>query len=361
MDVTFDLEDISIDIITRNQQSSGSYVASPSFSTYNYCWLRDGSFTAYSMDLYKRYDSSDRFFDWVDMVISRQSNKAEAAIDMRKKGRTLLNSDYLSTRYKLDGSDIDDEWPNFQLDGYGIWLWALDQHVKATGRPELISKYKKSIDTSIDYLISFWDAPCFDCWQENGDKVHTSTLSCIFGGLSSISGYLKDEKIKTEANKVRQYILDNCIHDGKLVKYRGSDMIDASILWASIPFGVISTDDPVMIETVKEIERKLMDNGGVHRYAGDTYYGGGEWFILASWLGWYYAETGQSDKAVRMRRWIETRVNRKGEMAEQSLEHVYNTDYLYRWKNLWGESAIPLLWSHAMYLVLLKKLNIRLK
>jgi len=28
----------------------------------------------------------------------------------------------------------------------------------------------------------------------------------------------------------------------------------------------------------------------MHRYADDTYYGGGEWVLLATWLGWYYVE-----------------------------------------------------------------------
>ena len=38
-----------------------------------------------------------------------------------------MSPQYLPTRYTLDGElepEVDD-WPNFQLDGYGTWLWAL--------------------------------------------------------------------------------------------------------------------------------------------------------------------------------------------------------------------------------------------
>ena len=45
-------------------------------------------------------------------------------------------------RFALDGSTVADDWPNFQIDGYGTWLWALGQHLLSTGQdavPELIS------------------------------------------------------------------------------------------------------------------------------------------------------------------------------------------------------------------------------
>ena len=40
----------SIDAILRNQSSSGAIVASPDFAQYHFCWLRDGSFSAFALD-----------------------------------------------------------------------------------------------------------------------------------------------------------------------------------------------------------------------------------------------------------------------------------------------------------------------
>ena len=45
------LHDASLTIIRAGQAPSGAYVASPTFSQYGYCWLRDGTWIAYAMDI----------------------------------------------------------------------------------------------------------------------------------------------------------------------------------------------------------------------------------------------------------------------------------------------------------------------
>lgn len=347
-----------IEIITANQHESGSYVACPNFSTYKYCWLRDGSFIAYSMDVVGQIDSAGRFFDWVDGVITKQLDKIYRIIEMAKRKEPLLNSDFLPTRYNLEGEEAEDEWPNFQLDGYGTWLWALSEHIKITGDTHLPHKYAKSIRASIDYLLNFWDVPNYDCWEENGDKVHPSTLACIYGGLNSIAPYINDATIKSCAADIKKFILHNCIKDGRLTKFMGSDSIDASLLWLTIPFKVFECSDEIMQKTVTEIEKKLLHEGGVHRYPEDTYYGGGEWLLLTCWLGWFYTESGEKRKAAELLAWVERNTCTTGEMPEQILLHVNKSEYIDKWKNLWGEVAVPLLWSHAMYLILHDKLGI---
>jgi len=307
------------------------------------------------MDLVGESDSSQRYFDWVDRVVSKQEDKVKKIIKMGNTNEPLLNSDFLPARYNLDGNETEDEWPNFQLDGYGTWLWALCEHIKITGNTQLINKYSKSIKITTDYLINFWNHPNYDCWEENGDKMHTSTLACIYGGLNSIGEYCYEDSIKTVAKQVKEYILHNCVINGRLVKFEGSQNIDASLLWVSIPFNAVSIDDDIMVKTIEEIENRLLHNGGVHRYPEDTYYGGGEWLLLSCWLGWYYCETGEVEKTKELLTWVENNTNAIGEMPEQSLKHVNDYKYIEQWENLWGEVATPLLWSHAMYLILLQK------
>jgi Glucoamylase and related glycosyl hydrolases len=347
----------SIEIILKNQHPEGSYIASPSFDTYKYCWMRDGSFIAYSMDIAGHTESAGRFFDWADKVISGKIDSVSRIINIHDKGEQLLNSDFLPARYNMDGSDTNDEWPNFQLDGYGTWLWALCRHIEITRKEQLIVKYIKSIRAVIDYLISFWNTPCYDCWEENGDKIHTSTLACIYGGLSSISAYLKEPGISAAACAIKEYILDKCIENNRLIKFSGSDEVDSSLLWVALPFNVLDVFDKIMQSTVLEIEKRLLHNSGVHRYFEDTYYGGGEWLLLSCWLGWYYAEAARKNEATEILRWVESHADKDGGMPEQILEHVYKFEYISKWKELWGEPAKPLLWSHAMYLILLGRLG----
>jgi len=52
------------------------------------------------------------------------------------------------------------------------------------------------------------------------------------------------------------------------------------------------------VRSFAKIEADLRQGGGVHRYATDTYYGGGEWVLLTAWLGWYYTKIGANEKAL---------------------------------------------------------------
>ena len=50
----------------------------------------------------------------------------------------------------------------------------------------------------------------------------------------------------------------------------------------------------------------------MHRYADDSYYRGGEWVLLAIWLGWYYVETGEQARARELLAWVEAQADDRG-------------------------------------------------
>jgi hypothetical protein len=41
---------------------------------------------------------------------------------------------------------VDSAWGNFQIDGYGTWLWALAEHVKLSGNEKILCDLKESIE-----------------------------------------------------------------------------------------------------------------------------------------------------------------------------------------------------------------------
>jgi GH15 family glucan-1,4-alpha-glucosidase len=309
------------------------------------------------MDLYGEFNSSNKFFEWSSVVISKQADRLKKILQIKEQGSTLLNDDYLPTWFTLDGKECDEEWPNFQLDGYGVWLWALSQHLMFTGDNNSIKKYKESIDISVKYLCEFWNYPCFDCWQENGEDIHIATIASIYGGLKAINKYLNSTDIESKLADMKQFILDKGIKGDRLKKCVAIDSVDANLIWTVIPFGLFCVNDSIAERTIAAIEKELVHEGGVHRYPEDAYYGGGEWTILSAWLGLYYCETKQSEKARKMLEWIESKANERGELAEQILDHVNNILYIRKWKSLWGEVASPVLWSHAMYLILLNSIE----
>lgn len=340
-----------INIILKNQHDSGSFISCPNFNLYKYCWLRDGSFTAVAMDLAGHRGSSDKYFRWTGNVIDKQADKVEQLIEAIGRKEPLLNNEFLPSRFTLAGSEVNDDWPNFQLDGYGIWLWALSKHMDISGG-NIIEDYTASINLIVKYLLNVWDLPNYNCWEENGEYVNTSTLACIYGGLSSINRYIASDCISEATKKISEYVLKHCTFDGRLASYAGSDIIDASLLWSAVPFKMFSLQDRLIVKTVDEIEKTLLHGYGVHRYCRDTYYGGGEWLIMSCWLGWYYSLAGKPDKAQEILEWIESQANEYEELPEQSFEHIYDGSYFTKWSDMFGKPAVPSIWTHALYLIL---------
>ena len=63
-------------------------------------------------------------------------------------------------------------------------------------------------------------------------------------------------------------------------------------------------------------------------------------------------QTGDRATALACKEWIEARTDAEGNLPEQVTEHLIDECYLPYWQQRWGFNAQPLLWSHAMYVVL---------
>lgn len=363
-----DLFQHSIHVILANQAPSGAYLASPNFPTYRYSWFRDGAFIAYAMDLVGQHESAYRFHDWAARTILRHSDKAERAIAKAARGEPL-GDDYLHTRYTLDGAEGPQDWPNFQLDGLGTWLWALGEHIKTQDpKPkfQIAMHWYQAVDLAVRYLAALWSYPCYDLWEENPEHLHPYTLAAIYAGLKAADSLAAvGGRWSAVGQEIHRFVLAQGVQNGHLVKYlnpRGeitaaggqqSVVVDASLMGIATPYRLLLPDDPIVQATVGRIEAELhCPEGGVHRYRADTYYGGGEWVLLAAWLGWYYVEVGKTPQAWALLRWVEAQADAEGHLPEQVPIHLLASNYYAQWEERWGPVAKPLLWSHAMYLVL---------
>jgi GH15 family glucan-1,4-alpha-glucosidase len=144
---------------------------------------------------------------------------------------------------------------------------------------------------------------------------------------------------------------------GALAGIRPLSVVDASLLGVSTPYRLLSPDEPLMRATMARVESDLhRPGGGVYRYRDDTYYGGGEWLLLAAWLGWSYTEVGERGRARALLHWIEAQASLTGDLPEQVSTHLLAPAYYSEWEARWGTVASPLLWSHAMYVVLCRAL-----
>jgi GH15 family glucan-1,4-alpha-glucosidase len=338
--------------ILAAQLPNGAYPASAGFSQYGHCWLRDGSFIAHAADLAGAHDSAARFHGWVGRAVEAQAGAVAELIARRQAGQPITEFEFLPARYNVEGEWLEDGWPNFQLDGYGQWLWSLARHLEATGAAEVPQHLVAAVTTVVDYLEEFWDEPCYDCWEEFRSQLHTATVAAISAGLGAIASYLPAvaERAAVVAGAARELVLSECVVDGHFVKHIGNPEVDASLLWLATPYGLVHEDHAVMVATVARIESHLAVDGGVSRYRADTYYGGGEWVILSASLAWHLARSGRGDDARVYLDWIERQRLSDGGLPEQVPRQEHHARFLEHWTSNWGPSAAPLVWSHAMAL-----------
>ena len=349
---------LSMDVIHAGQAISGAYVASPTFSQYGYSWLRDGTWIAAAMAKRGERASAEAFHSWAARTLLRYEAQIEHLLAKLERGETPAEADYLPTRFHVDGELGQEEWTDFQLDGYGAWLWGLAEFCQTASHP-LWQEARPAVHLLVRYLQALWQSPNYDCWEENRNHIHTATLAAIYGGFTSVRR-LDPELVSADwPTRIREYVLATCVaRDGHFVKYIGNEEVDASLLWTALPFELVAVDDPLFVATLAKVERDLhYPGGGVYRFKADTYFGGGEWLLLAAWLGWAYIETGRADEARPILRWIEAQATESGEMPEQVDTHCLDASYVPYWINRWGTSACPLLWSHAMYLLLEARLR----
>ena len=254
-------------------------------------------------------------------------------------------------RYTLDGSleQPDDEpWPNFQVDGYGMWLWALARH--SNGRP--VQRWSKTVELVARYISATWQLKSFSCWEEFDDGEHASTLGALVAGLDC-SGTAAAGPSAGPARPTA------CARRCSTVRHRRplharprrrAARRQPAVARRSVRRRAARRPD-LSHATVAGVSHELLrPDGGVYRYLGDTYYGGGEWLLLTCRSpGTTHGPAPGRRRAPR--EWVrQTRVP-NGDLPEQVTDHAQEPGMIAPWVAALGAVATPLLWSHAMYLI----------
>lgn len=345
----------SIQLLIEHQSKEGAFIACPNFETYQYAWFRDGSFCAHALAQAGLSQNTRRFHEWASQIVLRYQEKIEASIREIRAGRIPSAEMCFHSRFTLDGYEVPGHWGFHQLDGLGTWLWALAEYQRMTPPLPLPETWKKAVALVTEYLQAMWSYPCSDCWEENETKIHTYTLAAIYAGLVGSASLANDSTVADTAAAVRKYIFDHCIQDGTFIKSIGISAVDGNLLGLCMPYRIVEWRDPVFQKTVSRIQTELATPTGVHRYRGDTYYGGGEWVLLTDWLGWCQAQAGDDARAILS--WTEAQASPVGHLPEQVPHALFAEEAFAPWEQRWGPVASPLLWSHAMYILLSRSIR----
>jgi GH15 family glucan-1,4-alpha-glucosidase len=351
----------SIELLAAAQTAAGSIPASTVHDVYQYGWLRDGSWCAHALQRAGRTDAVSAWHHWVARTLLAHEDRFDQAL--AAVGAGAVNGQVMMpARFTLDGreedpGDSEEEWPNFQTDCYGFWLRALADHITQGGR--LDDTLTAGAELVIRYLLEAGETPCYDCWEGHPGNVHTSSLAAVAAGLRDAGVLLDNPRAQEYARQLvdritgPEYTLAEAF-----VRFPGDTRVDGSLLWLAVPFGLVDIDDPTYRNTVTRIRQELVvPGGGVRRYLGDTFYGGSEWILLAATYGWVALASGEREVAHQMLAWIEGAATDEGHLPEQVQDHVQSPYMLAYWRRKWGSTATPLLWSHAMHVILAIELD----
>ncbi|RKN39715.1 glycoside hydrolase family 15 protein [Streptomyces hoynatensis] len=350
---------VGLAVLTGNQAPGGAYPACPAYPVYRYAWFRDGSFAAEAASRSGAPDSATAFHDWCARVITERADRIEAVAAARARGERPPPGALLPTRYTLEGREAEGgEWTDFQTDGYGTWLWALARHLDRHGLAP--GPYRAAARLTVRYLEATWDLPCHGWWEEHPARRHVATLGALHGGLAAAAraGLADPARATRITGAIARLLAERGTYEGRLAGWLGGRAVDAALLACLTPFAVTDPAGPLAAATLAAVERDLVEpEGGVHRYLGDVFYGGGQWPVLAGFLGWHYARTGRTAAARRRLDWIAAQATPEGLLPEQAPgARLLHPEHLARWEAKWGPNATPLLWSHAMYLILAAEL-----
>ena len=336
---------VSREIIHECALENGAIVAANSTKkrypvhakNYFYVWPRDAAFTCMAADILGVDSIQENFFSW---CLDRAEGFSRNGIFYEK--------------YYPNG--LKALW-NFQPDQTGSVLVALWHHYKNKKRRS--SKFHDLVDIAANGICNVWEQSHFtvvinDLWEERFcfpdlDENFSYSLAACVGGLECANEFLPTKRwIKTATamrNRLDEHYMDFFARSfGKIPDRR----IDASMMGLVYPFQVYAADDPRMVATIGEIEKKLAINGGIHRYEHDEYdgwmyetthrkKGAGAWPLLNFWLSIYYSVKGDPERARNYYTWV---LKRTGDHIP---EQIFENDI--------QVSVSPLLWSHAMFIL----------
>lgn len=361
-----------------SDKNTGGLLASPEIDEdftrcgrYAYCWGRDAAFITEALDEAGLFEATEKFYDWAVRVQDPDG--------------------FWHQRYHMDGS-LAPSW-GIQIDETGSVLYGMLKHYQQVKDMNFLKKVWPSVEKAVAFLINFIDEdtglplPSFDLWEERMGEHTYSTAAFIAGvnaavkmgeylGIASIdlerwklaAKKMQDAMERQLVDKDRRVFLRSVrtklnpwgpepspvtvtIKVNSKGFYREVSAVDAkmdiSLLGPAIPFSILEPEHETVINTASEIERTLYcrNTGGIFRYEDDTYAGGNPWIISSLWMALYYIKARNLQKAREYFYWVLKCATHLDLLPEQVDRHDG--------KPCW---VIPLTWSHAMYVLVLKEL-----
>jgi GH15 family glucan-1,4-alpha-glucosidase len=278
---------------------------------YRYCWLRDATFTIYSLTGAGFKHEAVAFRDWLLRAVA--GDPAHLQIMYGAAGERRLDE------YEVDWlRGYEESAPvrvgnaahrQFQLDVYGEVLDSLHQ-MRCFGVEEDPNAW--AVQTAIlEFLESGWREPDEGIWEVRGprqDFVHSKVMAWVafdraVKGVASFGLEGPVDRWRACRDDVRREVLERGYDAERntFTQYYGSKELDASALMIPL-VGFLPGDDPRVAGTVDAVQRELMQDGFVLRYRSEEGVDGlppgeGAFLPCSFWLADALGMLGRTDEA----------------------------------------------------------------
>ncbi|MDP9235614.1 MAG: glycoside hydrolase family 15 protein [Actinomycetota bacterium] len=270
-------------------QPTGGIVAAPTTSLpeqlggvrnwdYRYCWLRDATFTLYSLLVAGYKDEAKSWREWLLRAVAGEASKLQ--IMYGAAGERWLNEVEIGWLPGYEGSApvrVGNAAVNqFQLDVYGEVLDSLHE-ARRQGLKEESNDWQLQ-QQILDFLESHWEEPDEGLWEIRGDRRHF-THSKIMAWVAFDRAVKAVEEFPLDGDvdkwkSVRDEIHREVCREGfdadrnAFTQYYGAKQLDASLLLAPL-VGFLPPTDERIKGTITAIEKELSVDGFVMRYSED--------------------------------------------------------------------------------------------
>jgi len=304
---------------------------------YRFCWVRDASLTIKAL-LLGGYDAEARAFrDW--LLRAAAGDPAQMQIMYGVAGERRLSErevdwlpGYEASRPVRFGNAAHKQ---FQLDIYGELMntvWLAFQHRAFEGH----GVGWAAAEAMMDFVTTAWQRTDEGIWEVRGAGNRQFTQSKVmawvavdrairlaqagFGGEPWRGRAQRWEVLRDE---IQRNVLEHAFNPqiGAFTQSYGSKALDASVL--QIPqHGFLPASDPRMMGTVRAIEKELLRDGLVRRYATERSLDGltgdeGVFLPCSFWLADNYALQGRLDEAEALFERLSSFANDLGILSEE--------------------------------------------
>ena len=347
---------------------------------YAYCWTRDAVFMTKAFDILKMEKELDKFYKifckktqskngmWEQRFFTdgklapawgyQIDETASVVYGVYEHYQFIKSEKFLKDNLIMCEKAVDflkryiKDWLNLE---------GKDEYDQDKVRQEIENNQKQTLKHK--YHVSY------DLW-EMCEGVHLYSLASIYAAFDCMirmyrglgdktsdfeNNRLKEEKIaknQRELEKlqteIKKYINENMYDEEKKTYLRNTEdkKMDISMLGVITPFNVFKAKEKKIINTVERINLSLRTyTGGYQRFEEDHYRNGNPWPIANLWMTLYYLETGEKKKAKETFDFVIKTAGRHNFLGEQVDNHTLQPNWV-----------LGLGWSHAMFIIVLKKL-----